>query len=926
MFKNKGWKSEDRKPKILRWALIVCLWFSFLFSLLLSQDNESLSAQALDELEEVVEKRTGNSKTYYIGTLPDGRNRYAWSGALADIHYESDPGSGIYDASIDMTPKRVKNANLDGWTIVQNNWHYALGKPSDKTADGWVGFGGRQGQNWFKFRLSSVGYFHWLTKEWEDIGGEPAYDRSNLSSQIYSLPFGPDKEEIAVESMATWSNLWSTPNEGTLNISWKANSGTLKEEISINQEAREWISENRAPAMPLDETWFGFIFQVDWSDVPRIYRAETLKSSKSDFSDDGKNILLKDNLGRLLAFLPISDAWVEDENREEIEGSRVRLRKRFYENEDASYFLVGLRADVLASLPEGTLVIDPTLNYQVSASSDDAFEASGGSVTTTGSNWKTDDAGEWAGNRFASVAVPAGATIDLANWLVRPINTNNDDPDLQIGAQDADDPVTFSSTTNDISGRGRTSASVYWTATGIGAGSLKSSPDIKSIIQEVVDRPGWNSGQAMVIISAERSGGTSNLAAIAYDGLAAGAPGLYIEYTEGAANSPPNAPQSPYVDNDTAQSGQASPVYGLIDHTPAFSAIYDDDDTSDVSSSFEIEVGSDTDWVNGAELWDTGETAMSSCDEGDRCSDIIYDGSSLSDGVTYYWRMRFGDSSGAAGTWSETMQFTMNNAPTTANVSLNSGSDIELEENTTVSVAWAGTVSDGDGYEDIATAQGKIYRSGVSGGEECSTSNSDCYIDSSCDLSGCSGNSCTATCNVDVYFFADPTDTGSPYSAQYWLGWIEVTDDYSETGEGFSPSSTTDIQSLQAINVTSSISYGQLFVGDDTGSDNETTLITNTGNRQVDINLAGDHMCTDYSTCSELILNVNNQQYSLIGFTYGNGSSLAIDSSLLDVDLSKPTTSPSNSTANIYWGIGIPDPQGTGEYSGVNTISAANDQ
>jgi len=104
--------------------------------------------------EEIVSSRTRKSKAFASGGL------FTCCSATALLHYESIPDSGIFDAEIDATPERVNNAQLDGWRVTVNSWHYAVGKPGDKTTDGWVGFGGRQGTHWLKFRLARVGYLH----------------------------------------------------------------------------------------------------------------------------------------------------------------------------------------------------------------------------------------------------------------------------------------------------------------------------------------------------------------------------------------------------------------------------------------------------------------------------------------------------------------------------------------------------------------------------------------------------------------------------------------------------------------------------------------------------------------------------------------------------------------------------------------------
>jgi hypothetical protein len=49
-------------------------------------------------------------------------------------------------------------------------------------------------------------------------------------------------------------------------------------------------------------------------------------------------------------------------------------------------------------------------------------------------------------------------------------------------------------------------------------------------------------------------------------------------------NYAPTAPTTPYLNNTTAQSGQATPATGITDPTPAFSAIYSDPDSGDIAN------------------------------------------------------------------------------------------------------------------------------------------------------------------------------------------------------------------------------------------------------------------------------------------------------------------------------------------------------
>jgi hypothetical protein len=380
-------------------------------------------------------------------------------------------------------------------------------------------------------------------------------------------------------------------------------------------------------------------------------------------------------------------------------------------------------------------------------------------------------------------------------------------------------------------------------------------------------------------------------------------------------NQPPNTPESPFVNNNSALTGQSSPVLGLTDHTPAFSAIFDDPNTSDTASYYQIQVNSQSDF-NGISFWDSGKTAMFSCNENTRCADIIYSGSTLSDGVTYFWRIKFWDNSDSEGVWSASQQFSLNSPPVVSNVILNNNSDINLMENSSIGISWIGTVTDSDGYTNISTIRGKIFRSGIASSDNCILDDKNCYEDNACDLSDCSGNTCNAICQVNMMFFADPTDIGSTYELQNWKAWIGATDNNNEVGSTISSSDALDVISLNAFDITSSINYGFLIPGEDTKSSNRETVITNTGNRSLDFEISGDNLCTDYPGCTGYLIPAANQQYLSSNFTYGAGTTLSGTPAVINLNLPVSDNLPSNSRKTIYWGISIPEDEVFGSFSG----------
>src|SRR4051794_8389551 len=149
-----------------------------------------------------------------------------------------------------------------------------------------------------------------------------------------------------------------------------------------------------------------------------------------------------------------------------------------------------------------------------------------------------DGSNQRVGMRFTSVSVPRGATITRAYLQFEAKETQSEATNLLIEGQAADNPTTFTSTKNNVSARPRTAASVAWSPppwTLIGeAGPNQRSPDLTAIAQELVNRPGWASGNALALIIP----GTGPRTARAWDSKPAGAPLLHLEYTTGPP--PPN--------------------------------------------------------------------------------------------------------------------------------------------------------------------------------------------------------------------------------------------------------------------------------------------------------------------------------------------------------------------------------------------------
>ena len=99
---------------------------------------------------------------------------------------------------------------------------------------------------------------------------------------------------------------------------------------------------------------------------------------------------------------------------------------------------------------------------------------------------------------------------------------------LTIVGQAADGAQTFVNSIGDISSRAKTAASVNWSPAGwTSIGAVDQTPDLSAIIQEIVNRPGWVSGNSLVLITTKDTGKRE---AASFEANSAQAPLLHIEY------------------------------------------------------------------------------------------------------------------------------------------------------------------------------------------------------------------------------------------------------------------------------------------------------------------------------------------------------------------------------------------------------------
>ena len=252
----------------------------------------------------------------------------------------------------------------------------------------------------------------------------------------------------------------------------------------------------------------------------------------------------------------------------------------------------------------------------------------------------------YVGLRFAGIAIEQGAQIIDAHVDFTAQETIKVATSLTLRGEAADDALAFSTTAYDISSRATTAASVAWpNVASWTAGNVHTSPDVGSIVQEIVTRPGWVSGNALVL----RVEGTGERVAESYDVDASKAPVLRVSY----CGDPPvvTGPVAHWKLDDAAGTtalDSASTNHGTLINEPTWAAGTIDGALDFDGSDDRVDVGTfDVDgtgltllgWFNADSILETDPRIVSKA-AGTGPSDAWWQLSTHSSGAERYLRMR----------------------------------------------------------------------------------------------------------------------------------------------------------------------------------------------------------------------------------------------------------------------------------------------
>jgi hypothetical protein len=189
------------------------------------------------------------------------------------------------------------------------------------------------------------------------------------------------------------------------------------------------------------------------------------------------------------------------------------------------------------SAPPANAITPPTgdasVDVRIAQSSDDVEERSSGAMNFSSSDLElvrdgTQD--QTVGLRFQNVNIPQGATITAAYLEFEADETDSSPTSISIAAEAVDNATAFTKVNFNLTGRLPTIASVTWDIPAWTTVNQKhQSPDLSTVVQEVVGRTGWNANNSLVIIIT----GSGERTAESYNGEPAAAPLLHVEYSSG---------------------------------------------------------------------------------------------------------------------------------------------------------------------------------------------------------------------------------------------------------------------------------------------------------------------------------------------------------------------------------------------------------
>ncbi len=425
------------------------------------------------------ERELSSQRTRSFKTFAKGRQRRV-AGQIGAIHYRLDPFSDseeFKEIDLDLIPTPGKNW---GWEMEHNGYQIRVWDQRKIQGEAHLYVAQfRRGGRWLEMapvRLS-----------WENTAG----DIQTVSPAL--VTGAPELDNDA--NTITWRDAFGPGIHFRYNLS----SDKFFKTIIIDD-----FWNLPTPAIDPDGLSLTAEMRTIW---PGSARAGNGFGQKGD--EERKNpgkFSYKDQLDRDLWWMQEPKAWDSSEDRKPVDMD-WRLRKK------------GNRISVLISISESALGGLAYPLYMDIVMAEESVPGSGYDAWSRGTS-PTDGSSSFnsisvvgiverhaqSGVTFTTVPIPSGATINSASLKVlHTVGNSSTVTNAKITAEDVDNPGIWTTGhrpgIGGVPGRGpETTAKVDWDSLWTPLFTLQTSPDISAITQELIDRPGWSSGQAMAYI------------------------------------------------------------------------------------------------------------------------------------------------------------------------------------------------------------------------------------------------------------------------------------------------------------------------------------------------------------------------------------------------------------------------------------------
>jgi len=462
---------------------------------LVSKDSSGVF-KAKEGETELIDGRTANFKQF---KEPDGKVRVA--GQIGPIHYKDDPFSTTeqykeIDLTTNLTPGQSWDAAMEtnGYQV-----HFWQSRTIDGKTIRYIAQYRRAGK-WLAMAPVAL--------VWENSSGEQQLISKTQPAGAPTI----DNDNYRI----TWANVFGPGIDFRYNL----NPDEFFKTVIINDKA-----DLPAPTINTSGLKLTTVMTLAWDAQTKSANGFASSITTNDLTDDTTGIdnpdeeltnpaisSFKDELSRDVWWLQKPKAWDSAEEQHIINVDH-RLRRKG----SNIFALLSVPATAL-NRPEVVypVYVDSTITeVQTSASADDAsmngvtWPGTGGrDITTNFANVGKESNNFWynSGTIFRNIPIPQGATVNSATVTLDGWQKNGSPGNMGVYGEAADDAAVYNTTNRGPADVARTTATIPWSIASISGGTWYTSPDISSIVQEVVGRGGWVFGNAFNAVLLPDSG------------------------------------------------------------------------------------------------------------------------------------------------------------------------------------------------------------------------------------------------------------------------------------------------------------------------------------------------------------------------------------------------------------------------------------